>query len=207
MSKPVAMVLLWNQRLSQVASAIEGSEAAAASVSGQAFVYRGRQHLLLSVFSMTRNTEATQPSTDGKASPLPNANADIRALMEELDARPSAPRAMDQRVLTALEPTTVRGSKDTVIAEGTVITGRRARLIRGASGLTVTFDNGPGNPGLPPMQLLPCRLLEQLESLAASRGENLTIRVSGRTTVHGGLNYFLPTMYQIIRPGDVRPIQ
>lgn len=208
MAKATPMVLQWNQRLSQVAAAIEGNDAAAASVSGQAFVYKGRQYLLLSVFSMTRNTDIVAPAPGNKsATPnAPAANADVRTLMEELDSRPSAPRAMDQRVLTT-ESTTVRGSKDTVIAEGTVITGRRARLVRGPGGLTVTFDNGPGNAGLPPMQLLPCRLLEQLESLAASRGENLTIRLSGRTTVHAGMNYLLPTMYQVIRPGDLRPIQ
>lgn len=206
MAKATPMVLLWNQRLSQVASAIEGNDAAAASVSGQAFVYKGRQYVLLSVFSMTRNSDVVKPATNGKDATPPAANADVRTLMQELDERPSAPRAMDQRVLNA-EPTVMRGAKDTVIAEGTVITGRRARLVRGAGGLTVTFDNGPGNTGLPPMQLLPCRLLEQLESLAASRGENLTIRLSGRTTVHAGMNFLLPTMYQVIRPGDLRPIQ
>jgi len=205
MAKATPMVLQWNQRLSQVAAAIEGNDAAAASVSGQAFVYKGRQYLLLSVFSMTRNTDIAKPAP-GTQPATPDASADVRALMEELDSRPAAPRAMDQRILTN-EPTAVRGVKDTVIAEGTVITARRARLVRGPGGLTVTFDNGPGNAGLPPMQLLPCRLLEQLESLAASRGENLTIRLSGRTTVHGGLNYLLPTMYQVIRPGDLRPIQ
>ncbi len=205
MAKATPMVLQWNQRLSQVAAAIEGSDAAAASVSGQAFVYKGRQYLLLSVFSMTRNTDIAKPAP-GTQPATPDANADVRELIEQLDSRPSAPRAMDQRILTT-EPTAVRGVKDTVIAEGTVITARRARLVRGPGGLTVTFDNGPGNAGLPPMQLLPCRLLEQLESLAASRGENLTIRLSGRTTVHGGLNYLLPTMYQVIRPGDLRPIQ
>lgn len=202
LAKPVPMVLLPNQRLAQVAQAFEsGDTAVAASVSGQAFVFHSRQYLLLSVFSMTHEpTPAEKPKT-------PTADdADVKSMMQELDSRPSAPRAMDQRILSPDTPIG-RLPRDSVIAEGTVITGRRARLVHGNGGLSAVFDNGPGNPGLPAMPLLPCRLLEQLDSLAASRGENLTLKISGRTTVHQGRNYLLPTMYQVIRPGDIKPMQ
>lgn len=200
LAKAVPMVLMPNQRLSQVASAFNsGDTAVATSVSGQAFVFHNRQYLLLSVFSMSHEPVATPKAATG-------IDADVKALMDDLDARPSAPRAMDQRILTPDTPAG-RISKDSVIAEGTVITGRRARLIRGGSGLSAMFDNGPSNPNLPAMPLLQCRLLEQLDSLAASRGENLTLKLSGRTTVHNGRNYLLPTMYQVIRPGDIKPMQ
>lgn len=200
LAKVVPMVLLPNQRLSQVASAFDSGETAiASSVSGQTFVYRGRQHLLLSVFSMSHESTAS-----AKPKSTPGVDSDVKSMMEELDARPSAPRALDQRILST---TSDRTAKDNVIAEGTVVVGRRARLIRGGGGLVAMFDNGPGNPGLPAMPLLPCRLLEQLDSLAASRGENLTLKISGRTTVHQGRNYLLPTMYQVIRPGDIKPMQ
>jgi hypothetical protein len=206
-AKVVPMVLLPNQRLAQVASTFESDDKAlAASVSGQAFLYRGKQYLLMSVFSMTH--EPASNSSKATSSDTTLVDADIHALMAELDARPAAPRAMDQHVLSPTPETpATRTPKDNLIAEGTVITGRRARLIRGGSTLSAMFDNSPSNPNLPAMPLLPCRLLEQLESLASSRGENLSIRISGRVTVHNGRDYLLPTMYQIIRPGDITPMQ
>lgn len=208
-AKVVPMILLPNQRLAQVASSFEQDDKALpASVSGQAFLYRGKQYILMSVFSMSHDT---QPATKVKPD-TSSVDADVRALMAELDARPAAPRAMDLRVLapTSESPATTPTGKplrDNLIAEGTVITQRRARLVRGGSTLSVMFDNGPSNPNLPAMPLLPCRLLEQLEALAASRGENLSLKVSGRVTVHNGRDFLLPTMYQIIRPGDITPMQ
>lgn len=221
LERAVPMALLPNQRLSQVASAFDSDPSAhASSVSGQAFVFRGRQYLLLSVFSMASGVgvdasgpaiTATSHAPDPQraAGPgAPSSDPDVKALMEELDSLKSAPRAMDQRVMTPTHNTHAgRTIKDSVIAEGTVIVGRRARLIRSVGGLAATFDNDPNSPNLPTMPLLPCRLLEQLESLASSRGENITIRLSGRATVHDGRNYLLPTMYQVVRTNDVRPMQ
>jgi hypothetical protein len=215
LAKVVPMVLLPNQRLAQVVADFEKDQTAlAANVSGQAFLYQGRQYFLISVFAVSRESEAAGSTSRASSAASAVVDDDVKAMMAELDARPSAPRAMDQRLVTPT-PTSSGGgeaktSKDNVIAEGVVVTGRRARLIRGglgAGGLTAAFDNGPSNPNLPAMPMLPCRLLEQLESLAASRGENLTIRLSGRTTVFEGRNYLLPTMYQVIRPGDITPLQ
>jgi hypothetical protein len=46
-----------------------------------------------------------------------------------------------------------------------------------------------------------------MEALAATRGDDLVFRVSGRVTVYDGRNYLLPTFEQVTPPGDVIPMQ
>jgi hypothetical protein len=57
------------------------------------------------------------------------------------------------------------------------------------------------------MVLLPCRATESLEALAASRGENVAFKVSGRVFTFEGRTYCLPTLVQATRPGDLRTLQ
>ena len=92
--------------------------------------------------------------------------------------------------------------------EGTVLFNKRARLVRVASGpLMVAFDGDTRSPSNAPMVLLRCRMVQRLDELAASRGDDLVLQVSGRVFVYAGRNYLLPTLAQVVPTGDVRSLQ
>ena len=55
--------------------------------------------------------------------------------------------------------------------------------------------------------LLRCRMAQKLDELAASRGDDLVVQVSGRVFVYGGRNYLLPTLAQVVPKGDVKSLQ
>lgn len=219
------MVVLPNQRLAQLDAALgTGSEARRVTASGQVFSYRGRAYLSLTAFSLTKPSSATgdakpaesatkaPPGTaPNAASPAPGAEPDdqrVREMLAELEERRGMPRALDASNL-ALPSEAVKGLKapEHVLAEGTVLTRRRARLVRGAVGAVLAFDNDPNSPGLGAMPILPCRMLEHMENVAAQHGEDLVFVVSGRVSTYQSRNYVLPTMYQVVRPSDLSSAQ
>ncbi len=207
---------------------LEGSSESSAGVvlSGQVFVYMGRQYLLPTNFTLRRNAvqeaspaPAAQPSPATNTAPSsPTANAsDVAELIHELDARrsekrqlqpmrePASPATPDAKA----EPSTI-DAKDVPIGlvnEGTLIHDRRARFTRIDGEPAITFDGDAQNPADPPMLILRCRSLQRLEETVTKRGENLTLSVSGRVMVYAGRNYILPTLVQIEPGSDVRPLQ
>ncbi len=96
--------------------------------------------------------------------------------------------------------TTSIGHDDRLVPEGTIILQRRARMSRGTGGSwRVVFEADASGEADPPMTLLPCLLLEQLEVRARRTGGREPILISGRVTVHRGRNYLLPTSYHLPR--------
>jgi hypothetical protein len=93
-------------------------------------------------------------------------------------------------------------------AEGSVLFNKRARLTRVATGpLMVSFDGDSTSAAPEAMVLLRCRMAQKLDELAASRGDDLVVQVSGRVFVYGGRNYLLPTLAQVLPKGDVKTLQ
>jgi hypothetical protein len=98
------------------------------------------------------------------------------------------------------------------IAEGSVITARRARLVRFTDGsVGVSFDNGANAaPGArrteAPMALLACQMTQRMEEVVGGRGDKAALEVSGRVFSYGNRNYLLPNMYQVLPPTDVGPL-
>jgi hypothetical protein len=94
--------------------------------------------------------------------------------------------------------------------EGSLLTSRRGRLVRLANEggrLGFVIDNDPNSPGAAPMILQPCRVMQQMESLSAMRGDAMSFRVSGRVMVYAGKNYLLPTFFQLPPKTDIAPRQ
>jgi hypothetical protein len=72
--------------------------------------------------------------------------------------------------------------------------------------LTVTFDNGTGSAGrMPPLVVLPCRLLESMEDLVARRGDELAVTVSGRVVSSRGRAFLMPSAVTVRPELGVRP--
>ena len=102
------------------------------------------------------------------------------------------------------------GSKaaGSLTTEGSVLFNKRARLTRVATGpLMVSFDGDSASSAPAGMVLLRCRMAQKLDELAASRGDDLVVQVSGRAFVYGGRNYLLPTLAQVVPKGDVKSLQ
>ncbi len=201
------MVLLPSQKLQLLASAMsERSSVPLTTISGQVFVYADRMYLLVTAFAFTSSAPAPAPPSDA---------SDPRAedLIRQLEAAKGGPRLIDPSSVggkRASARDNIKGDKkEGVLAEGTVLSSRRGRLVRAAAEgeLLLTFDNDPDSPGAASMPLLPCKLLQQLEQAASVRGEELEFRVSGRVTAYQGRNYLLPTWFQAVRPADLRPMQ
>jgi hypothetical protein len=44
-----------------------------------------------------------------------------------------------------------------------------------------------------------------MEQSALRHGDAATLEVSGRILAHGGRNYLVPTLFQVVRVGDIQP--
>ncbi len=134
--------------------------------------------------------ETTQPAAKPSPAPAPGASDPTNPA-----ATPSA------------EP-----EKSWAAPEGSVITARRGRLVRFADGgVGISFDNGVVPPGTSrraeaPMALHPCQLTQRMEEVVGARGDKAAIEISGRVFTYGTRNYLLPTMYQVLPPTDVGPL-
>ncbi|HYE63058.1 MAG TPA: hypothetical protein VD997_13765 [Phycisphaerales bacterium] len=216
-----ALVLMPSERLTQIESAMatEGFKGDA-NVGGQVFVYRGREYLLPSTFAIAASEEPkpTAPPEAKKTAPAPAPvdDTDPRAedLIRELESQRSSSRALEPnptpQPTTEAAPQQAAPETRPVLAEGTVMTFRRGRLIRlpGAGGrIAFALDNDPNSPAPAPMVIQACSQLERMESLVAAHADSLAVKVSGRVLTHAGKNYLLPTMVQATRGGEVIPMQ
>jgi hypothetical protein len=206
-------------------------------LSGEVFVYFDRQYLLPSAFAFgttpklsptadqpasTPSTQpSTQPSTPPASTPItpaaPPANTppsqlndpEVADLIRDLEAKRGSAKAIDvPKPADQRKPEDTKEETKAVRPEGTTIVSRRARLSRLPGGqLAATFDGGTTNAGDKPVVFLRCRLVQKLDELAQSRGDDLQLVLSGRTFVYGGRNYILPTLAQVVPAGDVRSLQ
>lgn len=83
--------------------------------------------------------------------------------------------------------------------QGEFIVARRGRLIRatGASQVVFAFDADSADTPEPPMVLMPCQLLQDMEDLAQERGDKVVFILSGQVFVYRSANYLLPTMMKL----------
>ncbi len=225
------MVLLPCQKLGQLLAVTQSlGDSARVSVSGQLFAYRDRQYMLPTAFAMVRETNGQQtpasqtpaaqtpadqtPADQTPAAVTPTTEArtaddpEVAELIKELETE------RGQRLMQsppAAETTEGENAEQPALTpEGTVMTNRRGRMVRlsGESGrFAFMFDNGPDSPREAPLVLLPSRLLQRMESVAATRGDEIVFNVSGRVLVYDGRNYLLPTLYRVERNDSVRPMQ
>ena len=84
--------------------------------------------------------------------------------------------------------------------EGSFVVSRRGRVVESGGrgmGWMFVFDSDNGGGSDTPMLLMPCRLLEDLEEVATTRGDTAAMLVSGEVYVYRGENYLLPTVMRL----------
>lgn len=181
------------------------------AVGGQVYVYHGRSYLLCTTFtaiSSKPDKEATAPTDD----PAKAQDSAVDLLIHDLE------RAGDERrILTPGATSTSARRRDksddgvaAATTDGSVITNRRGRLIRSAEEggrLVFVVDNDPDSPAMPQLVLLPCQVLEEVESVVAARGPDLSVRLSGRVVASGNKASLLPVFFQVERRADITPGQ
>lgn len=211
------MVLLPCRTLERLESAPGVFQASTVvTLSGQAFVYKDRQFLLPSVYSVSAGESPAGPdlpapaAPEAPASPPTDRDPAVADLIRDLEAARAAPRAVEAAPARASTPAAESDPKPAKghIPEGELVFNRRGRLSRTPDGsLAVWFDGDHDSPPPAPLVLLRCRMTQRLEEMASARGEGLVVTVSGRVTAQGGRSYLLPTLAQVVAPGDVKPMQ
>ena len=160
-------------------------------LTGQVFVYRGRNFLMPT--HAPRLVDYVPPSRPDEIDLEAAAPADsAEAILRDLD------RAVGPLVLSPR-----RAAADTTsqpVAPGTMVLWRHGWMVREPGGAWL-FVFGADATGLgdPPMILLPCRMLEDMERHALRSSPDKPLLLSGRVTRYRGRNYLLPTMFRIPR--------
>ncbi len=197
----VSMVLQRGMTLSAMEQIIEAhSEPIGFVVSGQVFVYQGRNYLLPTRFAVTTNEEpantqesSTAPST---GTPAPEGLPGF----EDAEQEPSVDNLLGgfQQGSAGDQPLAPASAGSAMLREGKMIAQVRGRVLPGAGGdLVFTQDTDPDSDAsdLPPMRLMPCLNVERLEKLRLEWGDRLVVQMSGRLFVDNGQPMLLPTMY------------
>jgi hypothetical protein len=191
-------------------------------MTGRVFMYRGRNFLLpdfapaIMRFDAkagdtpvaTDNAQATPSGADKFVPPADGAGVDARedAIVDEIERRleERAGRAPQSRPSVSGSP---RGpgdasGTDAPLANGTRLTLRLGRLSRDPQAGSWRFvpqqNSGSGDPSL---EILPCLLLEKLETTARESDAPPAILISGTVYAYEGRNFLLPTSFRRAREG------
>ncbi|MFG0274515.1 MAG: hypothetical protein ACF8QF_05610 [Phycisphaerales bacterium] len=201
------------QAMEQIAApSAEAGRDAGFLVSGQVFVFEGRNYLLPTIFVQA---DGPDPVAREEAAEDETAPAEPPAGMDPFDVdaqNPDAPEPSVDELLRRIEEASQRAPTGDVSAqfapnpaglapEGALVASRRGRLLRSESGgwkfvPDVDADTPVGVDQ--PMDLLPCRALEAMLAEQALLGQRPFV-VSGRVFIYNGRNYLLPTMFVIER--------
>ena len=169
-------------------------------VDGQVFVYRGKNHLLVTGFEIV--TGPARDATDANAEESPGAESSEQQEPEV----PSLPgeEGSDEPDVEDLFENVKEGDRlaeqvsPTSMVEGELIASIRGRVEPWSEGGMIFLSDVDADgdvAGIPPLRCMPCLNLERLEALRAEWGESLIVTMSGRIYVEGGRAYLLPTMY------------
>jgi hypothetical protein len=225
------MVLIPNQVLQRMEqSAAERSEPSVFYITGQVFSFKNVNYLLPSASSSLQpiaDAESKPPSPEAAGPTVgpPRPGDDSAPLVQELiknleaqherpraiepEAPPPAPTGADHESTPTLAPAIIADTgPGHLIPEGRSILRRRARMVRISSGQwAAAFDAGPkGDPDLDqPMPLVPCLNLQRMESYANSKGDNVTLELSGQVLTYQGHNSLIPTSYRVYPSDDLAP--
>ena len=164
-------------------------------LTGQVFVYNGRNYLLPThAPRLVAYVAPTHPPPDDGADGLDDS---ATAILRDLD------RAVGPVVRS---PRTDQAAADRpkFVPPGSVILWRRGWLVRGSGGAwSFIFSADAAGSADPPMILLPCLLLEDMERHAARSGPDAPLLVSGRVYRYHDRTYLLPTMFLVPREHTV----
>jgi hypothetical protein len=184
-------------------------------LTGQVLVYRGRNYLLpthaprLTIAVAT--LEPAAATRDGEAEPAAPAGAADSAAREPDAAGPDdsleeSPEGILRRLDESVGPV-VRSPRTGESAatpdgppEGSFVMWRRGWIVRDHGGAwTFVFESDARGLADPPLVLLPCLLLEQMEEYAERSGPVAPVLVSGRVYRSERRAYLLPSAFMVPR--------
>ena len=157
----------------------------------------------------TTSAESDQPADKATQ---PSAEDVLRQVLRERRQRPAIAPS-----LQANDPTGsfVRGGRVDVDAgvlgvapglaqpklrrEGEFIPIRRGRIVRSASAeqIMFVFEADAKHAQEPPMFLMPCQKLENMERIVVERGDKQIFQISGQVFTYRGANYLLPMVMKL----------
>lgn len=223
------LVVLPCTRLSEMERIIESASVDASrevhfKVSGRVYVFRDRNYFLpthaavVSAESVASTTpaptaEATTPTSAPNAAiaspPADEDSAEAIARALEQQAGPiarssAATRAAESNLPTGADGGSTRdltaSARRASLQENTAVVNRRGKITRDRSGgWLLVFDADASGLADPPLKLMPCMLLENIEDYARRAGNNSPIIVTGQVYLYNNQNHLLPTVYRIPR--------
>ena len=198
------MVILPSMTLSRLGQlAGEADQTSDLALSGRVTLYRGQNYLLLTAITPLNESPAPEaeqePATE---SVIPNElDQATRDLIADLEAARTGVRGVIASAGSA------EAGTHAAIAEGRVISRRRARLVRLDAGeLAVRFDNDLFTDDAAvdvPLVIAPSAALHAIETLIETHGDQAPVIVSGQTLAFGGRNYILPTGLSLDVPTEI----
>ncbi len=170
-------------------------------LTGQVFVYGGRNYLMPT--HAPRLVEYVPPSRpqditgDNLKTAMPDDSAE--AILRDLD-RAVGPVVHSPRSAAAGTGDTTSRPATAGTTPGTTVLWRHGWMVREPNGAwSFVFAADATGLGDPPMILLPCRMLEDMERHGLRSSPDEPLLVSGRVTRYHGRNYLLPTMFRVPR--------
>lgn len=167
-------------------------------ITGQVYVYRERNYLMPThpPLLIRQEIDHTEPAPETRPAASRDTTEDIIRNLE----RSVGP--VPRRGVTDRRAPFGSAEDDGAIAgpalEGTILVERRGVVRRTAGGgYVLLFDADAEGNADPPMRLLPCLLLQELERYARQHGERAAVLVSGHVYTYRGLNYLRPTLFRI----------
>lgn len=107
----------------------------------------------------------------------------------------AAPATLDPK--SPATGTAPRAAASALRREGQFVINQRGRMtptLAGGIQWLFTFEADAAGLADPPMFLMPCRYLEDMERIVEQQGDNAVFIISGQVFVYRGSNYLLPTL-------------
>jgi len=194
---PAPMIVMPSVRLTEMERLLSSRTAGVTFlVTGEAFVYHGRNYLLPSGFTTRQRElekEQAEQTPDGSQGD-DEAGELIEALRQQAQNRPDSRSA----------PGTPRRQ---IARDGDMVVAERGRVRRGGSGGWEFVRDTDATTGVRPDArdeqgphvLLPCLLLEAIEGEIGDENRGAELVMSGAVHVYDGRSYLLPTSYRLVR--------
>jgi hypothetical protein len=218
--KPVALLMVPCLELERLEKAAADSQAEAPLflLTGQILAYHRRNYLLPSAWTQLR----TPAPAEGEVEPaaenpdpartVPADDDEIANLIRELELSRDDPQALLRRGnrlwLAPRQANETDEENPEGPPDGSLISRRTGRFVRQGVVWVITFDNDSESETKKdvPLIVLPCLNHEKLERLAGRRADEFQVEISGRVFQYKGRHYLLPSVFQVVPEGDVRPI-
>lgn len=173
-------------------------------VTGDVFVYHDRNYMLLTVPPLVID-HAPKPSLpaqdDDAGDPPAEAEAEdadsAESIISELERAVGGVAHRPESDATA-ERAASAGAQRLRAREGQTVVARRGNVRRSGGGAFVfVFDADATGRADPPLTILPCLLLEEIEMYLRAQRDDAPMLLNGRVYSYGRYDYIVPTVFRV----------